>query len=153
MSISNLEYTNDINLFCKSMNFGNPSNSAFQKYVQTGYGNTLTGACFAAPVPLSGGLYRQLDRVFSLSFSATSAVGTGVASAITLGTALPNTNMWADLNFPIWVIENGIEVAGTLNIAFGTGIATIYKGFNGTFSGVGVTGFPGFSVTYGAFIV
>lgn len=152
MSISNLFEPNDYNLFANSINFGNPANSPFQKYVNTGYENTLTGACFAAPVATSG-LYRQLDRVFSLSFDETTAAGTGVASAITLGSPLPNTNMWADLNFPIWVTENSIQVAGTFNIAAGTGIATIYKGFNGTFSGVGVTGFPGFSITYGAFFV
>jgi hypothetical protein len=152
MSIQNIEVPNNLLLYCNSINIGN-TGTPFQKYVQNAYGNTLTGACFTSPVTISGGLYRQLDRVFSLSFSATAATGTGVPSPITLGTALPNTNMWADMNFPIWVIENNITVPGTFNIAFGTGIATIYKNFRDPFSGVGITGYQGFSVTYGSFLI
>lgn len=149
MSISNLFQPNDFDLKCKSITFA--GGSAFQKYVEAGYGNTLTGP-FAAPVPTSGGLYRQLDRVYSLSLGQTTGTST-VAAPITLGTPLPTTNMWADLNFPIWVIDNGVTVPGTFRIAFGTGIATIYVGFNGNFSNVGTCGFPGFSVTYGSFNV
>lgn len=152
MSIQNIEVPNNLLLYCNGINIGN-TGTPFQKYVQIAYGNTLTGACFTSPITISGGLFRQLDRVFNLSISATAAVGTGVPSPIVLGTPLPTTNMWADMNFPIWVIENNITVPGTFNIAFGTGVATIYKGFNQPFSGVGTTGFPGFSVTYGSFFI
>lgn len=149
MSISNLFSPNDYSLFVKSVSIGNP-NDSFDKYVQTGYGNTLTGP-FAAPVPISAGLYRQLDRTYNLSIAGTSSAST-IASPIIFGTPLPTTNMWADTYFPIWVIDNGVTVAGTLHIAFSTGIATIYVGFNLPFSALGTCGFPGFSVTYGSFL-
>ena len=84
MSISNIEYPNDINLYCNSMNFGNPPNSAFQKYVQAGYSTNTFGPFNGSSI----GLFRQLDRV--CSFSIAGVAGTfSVSAPIGLSTPLP----------------------------------------------------------------
>jgi hypothetical protein len=148
MSISNLEYPNDVNIYVKSMDIGN-TGTPFQKYVSTSYSSNLSGP-FAAPIPISGGLYRQIDRTYNVSISGTTGTST-IAAPITFTSAL-STNVWTDMYFPIWVTDNNVQVAGTLKIAGGTGIMTIYVGFNGNFSNVGTCGFPGFSVTFGSFL-
>jgi hypothetical protein len=154
MSIANLEQTNNIDLFCGSMTFGEGSSAdtenRFQVYQQVTYANTMTGP-FAAPVTLAGGLLRQLDRVYSISVSATTGTFNSAAPITFVTPFQTSPTMWADLYFPIWVTNNGVQVAGTLYIAHLTGIITIYVGFNGNFT-AGVCGFPGFSVTFGAFI-
>lgn len=147
MSIANLEQPNNFNLFCNSITPG-PTSNAFQKYVQTTYNSDITGP-FAAPINTSG-LYRQIDRDYVIAIVGTSGVST-IAAPITFVTPLSSTNIWAEMNFPIWVIDNGVTVAGNLKIAAG-GIMTIYVGFNGNFSNVGTCGFHGFSINYASFI-
>lgn len=149
MSISNLEYPNDYNIICKSINIGN-TGTPFQKYVNTSYSSNISGP-FAAPIAISAGLYRQLDRTYNISIAGTTSTST-IAAPITFVTPLPSTNVWTDMYFPIWVTNNNVTVAGTLKIAGGTGIMTVYVGFNSNFSNTGTCGFPGFSITYGSFL-
>jgi len=145
MSVAILEEPNLKNLYCNSITFGN--GSAFQKNVNEGFSSAVTGIITGSTV----GLYRQLDRFYGLSISSTIATGSGSAGVITFSTALP-TNLWTSpLNFPIWVVDGGTYSIGNLSIG-SNGIITIYKGFNGNFTGTGNCGFPEFNISFCSYI-
>jgi hypothetical protein len=148
MSLQNLEFPNEYNIFTGSLSFGEPAGSAFQAYQQTGYTSTLTGP-YAAPVGPVTGLYRQIDRTFVISVSGTVATAS-IAAPITLTTPCPHIP-YTNLYFPIWVVDNGSTVAGTLEINT-SGIMTIYTAFNSNFSGSGSTGFQSFSVSFPSYL-
>lgn len=151
MSISNLFGPNDYKLFTENITIGN-SNTPFNIYLESGYFTNLTGP-YPSPVSVDG-LYRQIDRTFVISLGTITLPGggSGVAGPIIFTTPVPLINVWTDLYFQIWVINSGETVQGTLKIAGGTGIITVYVGFNGNFSTSGNCGFWGFSITYASFL-
>jgi hypothetical protein len=141
MSVAILEEPNLKNLYCNSLTFGN--GTAFQIYLDQAFSSAVTGIITGS----TAGLYRQLDRFYSLSMSGISATGSGTPGVITFSTALP-TNLWTTpLNFPIWVEDGGVYSVGNLSIGSG-GIITIYKGFNGNFTATGTCGFPEFNISF-----
>jgi hypothetical protein len=145
MSVAILDGPNLKQLYCGSMTF--QDGSAFTIYVEDGYSSAVTGIITGSVA----GLYRQLDRFYSLSVSGITATGSGTPGVITLSTPLP-TNLWTSpLNFPIWVQDGGTYSMGNLAIN-SEGTMTISKGFGGNFTATGNCGFPEFNISFCSYI-
>lgn len=148
--MSNQVYSNDLqkysldvpNINCDSIQFGD--GSLFQSYIQSGYTAAVTGPITAS----TAGLYRKLDRIAVISCS--QVLGTSTAATNFTFTNLLPHSPFANMTYPIWVKDNGVDSVGTLQISTG-GQMTIYKGLNSNFTGSGQCGFQPFTVTFCCF--
>lgn len=151
MSISNLETPNDLNLFAGSISFGiDDDQEPFSVYRNAGYAGTASGP-YASPITVPG-LQRQLDTIYVFTvagFSGTATSSNPITFSTALGIPIPFL-IWTDLYFPIWVINNSAEVAGTLKIDT-SGVITMYVDFNTAFTGSGTCGTPGFSISFASY--
>lgn len=155
MSIANLIVPNDYNLQCNQLTAtGNlicneiilgSGSDPLSKYLELGYTTNWTGPVSVGPVL---GLYRQIDRFYSFALSPSTGTST-VSAPISFTTLIPS-GAFTPMDFPIWVINNGVTVAGNLHLDL-TGQVTIFVGYNQPFSNVGTCGFQGFSVNYSSY--
>jgi len=118
----------------------------FQGYsLELGFGGTTTSV-FTSPVPM-GGLLRRDGRFSILSIGAFSGT-LGTAGVINFTGNMINPP--GPVSFPIWVINNGSTVIGTLTIN-GDGTGTISVGYGGNFTS-GICGIQTCSVAYSNFL-
>lgn len=146
MSIANINKNTHLNV--SSLTFGIQGTS-LRACATVAFNGSFTGPYgIHGPVP-AGGLLRFYSGFVSVSFDGIGAQtdNNGILTFSTPLSPAPSTTM----NFPIWVTDLTQIVAGNCRIDT-NGIVTIYKGYNGTFTGASVnSGFPSFTVVYNTY--
>lgn len=143
MSIADLNSNVFLNL--GGIFFGSQG-TALQSCSTTGISGTFIGPYgIHGPVPATG-LLRFYSGFVILSINGIGAAtdNNGILTFSTTISPPPQTTM----DIPIWVTDLTQTVAGNCRIDT-NGLLTIYKGYNGTFTGASVnSGFPSFTIAY-----
>jgi len=147
MSISDLNAQSDVTIgkiTTNALQFIN-SGTPFTQYGETGLSGSFTGPFGIHGPVASTGVIRNIG--FVTTFSIIGILAQTDNNAIITYSNLLNPKPYATVDIPIWVIDQGNTVAGNCRIDT-NGTVTIYKGYNGVFTGASTAGFRTFTASY-----